>query len=120
VADQNDPNDPNRPQPSSLPVFWKSGGKTVGKTSSPIHMPTLSETASFAQTNITTCGSCRHFRGPEKDRATISGFVAQAIHEAGWKKLYLGDKPERLGRCTEDAELVVGPNSKSCSRYTKR
>jgi len=118
MADQ----DPKAPRyvPQSLPVFWKSGGKVIAKTETKVHLPTGTEVAAFSTSDVKTCGSCKGFRGPDKDRPTIKGFVAAAMHEAGWKKMFLGDKPENLGRCTEDAELVVGPNSRACTHYNPR
>lgn len=106
--------------PSSLPVFWKSGGKVIAKSETKVHLPTNSEVATFASQDIKTCASCKHFRGPEKDRPTVKGFVAAAMHEAGWKKMFFGDKPENLGRCGEDAGLVVGPNSRACTHHSSR
>jgi hypothetical protein len=118
MADQ----DPNAPKfiPKSLPVFWKSGDKVVAKSETKIQLPTGSETATFSQQDAKTCGGCRHFRGAQKDRPTIKGFVAAALHEAGWKKMFLGDKPENLGRCSEDEGLVVGPNSRACTHYSQK
>lgn len=116
MADQDGP----KLVPKTIPVLWKSGGQTIAKSHTKVHLPTTGEVQLFSATDIKTCGSCRAFRGPDKDRPTIRGFVAAAMHEAGWKKQFLGDKPENLGRCSEDAELVVGPNSRACGHYRAR
>lgn len=110
-----------RPLPASLPVLWKHQGKTIARSQTKIHLPTTGEVATFANAaTMKTCANCTHFRGPQKDRQSIAGFVAAAIHEAQWKMGFLGDKPENLGRCGEDAQLVVGPNSKACTHHTAR
>jgi hypothetical protein len=107
----------------ALPVQWVHKGQVVHKTTtsvSPLHQPTPDEIASFSSQRVDTCASCRHFRGVEKDRPAINGFVALALLEAKWKKAFLGDDPDKLSRCGENSELVVGPNSRACGHYTPR
>lgn len=116
MADQDGP----KLVPKTLPVLWKSGGKTIARSQTQIHVPTTGEAMAFGAQDIKTCATCRYFRGPEKDRPVVQGFVAAALHEAKWKLGFLGDKPENLGRCGEDKELVVGPNSRACGHYTVR
>lgn len=124
MADNQNPDDPNRPQPASLPVYWKTGGKVVSKTRSPIHMPGAQEVATYGAHDVKTCGSCRHFRGGEQqskaDSNAIGSLVRAAVKENGWKRIFFGQPPESLRRCAEDAELAVGPQSRACSRYTPR
>lgn len=124
MADQNRPDDPNKAQPSSLPVFWKTGGKVVGQTRSNVHLPTANEVATFSGQAVSTCGSCRHFRGGESqskaDALGIREMVRAAVHVNGWKRMFFGHQPEDLRRCAEDPELAVGPHSRACTRYTAR
>lgn len=110
----------------TIPVTWGTGAKDprtgrmkhqIDSRSEVITEPSLADIAAFSDPTVKTCGSCAHFRPPEKDRPTIRGFLARAIHEAGWKKEYMGDKPENLGRCRENADLVVGVHSRQCDHY---
>jgi hypothetical protein len=122
MADNNDPS--AKPQPTSLPVFWKTGGQVVSTSRSPVHLPTTQEQAVFGSQDVKTCGSCRHFRGDEQvskeDAASLRGMVRAAMFESGWKRMFFGHKPEALRRCREDAELAVGPQSRACSRHSPR
>lgn len=102
----------------NLPITWKSGENKIESNATMIQEASLKDIAVFANQQATTCGSCRHFRPPNKDRPTVSAFVARAVHEALWKKEYLGHTPENLSRCREDASKLVGVNSKSCDHYT--
>lgn len=124
MADQQNPDDPNKAQPSSLPVFWKTGGKVVSQTRSRVHLPTAGELESFSSAQVRTCGECKHFRGDEApskaDASSIREMVRAAVHVNGWKRMFFGHQPEDLRRCREDAELAVGPMSRACSRFTPR
>lgn len=104
----------------SLPVTWKGGAGVA-----PIHdrAPVIqeasdSDVAIFADQRATTCGSCKHFRPPEKDRPAVRGMIAAAIHEAKWKLGFLTHAPEDIGRCRENDTLAVGMHSKSCDHYS--
>lgn len=115
---------PPRMPKRSLPVTWNSGKSGTPGAPAPIHSraaviaePTLEDIAAFSDQNAKTCGSCKFFHPPDKNRPTIRGFLARAIYEAGWKKEYMGDSPENMTRCRENADLVVTMNSKSCDHY---
>lgn len=112
----------------SLPVTWGTGARDprtgrmkqeIQSTAQVIQEPTLQDIAAFTGENLTTCGSCAHFRPPNKDRPEVKGFLARAIHEAGWKLGYMGHSPENLSRCRENEQLLVGVHSKSCGHYSK-
>ena len=100
----------------TLPMLWKSGDNEIRDRA--VVIASDKEVASFSDQRVTTCGSCRHFRGPNKDRGAISRFMAMAIYEAGWKKEFLGHPPEQLGRCAENEATCTGPHSRSCDHYT--
>ena len=109
--------DDRRPPPQrSLPVLWK------GAEGATIHDRALviadgEQTAVFGDPTTKTCGSCRHFRGVEKDRPAIGKFLELALLEAKWKLGFLTHAPEDLSRCRMNEELAVGVNSKSCEQY---
>lgn len=120
----------------ALPIEWRTpkpgtGGvhpndyDVVGRTRSVIEAPTPEEMRVFADQRRLTCASCKHFRSPDsdkgsRDRPAISNFVARALLEFKWKKRFLVDSPENLGRCDQNSELAVGPNSGACPAYKPR
>jgi len=125
--------DENKRLMPALPIEWrtpKAGGKpgemqTVGRTNAMIAAPTAAEVKSFGDQRRLTCASCKHFRRPNeekgaKDRPAISNFVARAVLEFGWKTKHLVDKPENLGRCDQNTQLAVGPNSGACDAHKPR
>ena len=73
----------------TLPVTWGTGAKDprtgrmkqeIQSTAQVIQEPTLQDIAAFTGENLTTCGSCKHFRPPTKDRSAVSNFVARAMY----------------------------------------
>jgi len=114
---------------TSIPITWGSGRRVDPKTgkeefkhridsqASLIKEPSLKDIAAFADQTARTCGSCVHYHPPEKNKPTIRGFLARAVHEAGWKTSFMPGKPEELTRCAEDSDRVVGAHSKSCDHY---
>jgi hypothetical protein len=101
----------------TIPITWKGAGTAIEDRA--IVVADNKQIASFGDQRVRTCGSCRHFRGTDKDRPEISGFVARTIYEAKWKLGFLTHRPEELGRCGENAELAVGVNSRACDHYTE-
>jgi len=106
-----------------LPVTWSQGAMEGGgqkiKDSALVIAPDDAQVGIFGDQRARTCGSCRHFRGPEKDRPAVSAFIARAVLEAKWKLGYLASDPSQLGRCNEDNELCTGPTSRACDHYTE-
>lgn len=115
---------------TSLPITWgtgavhdpKTGTRTgfqhqINTRASMIKEASMADIAAFSDQRATTCGSCVHYHPPEKNKPVVRGFLAQAIHEAGWKLPFMPGRPEELTRCREDADKIVGAHSKSCDHY---
>lgn len=103
-----------------VPISWKAGpgGQTVGRDML-VCKPNAHEVNVFSRTRVRTCGSCRYFAHEHfQQRQVKRGFIRRLWEEWGPEgHKYVGDRPDKLGRCREDAELAVGPNSLGCSHY---
>lgn len=99
-----------------LPLSWANADGTVVGKNRMVQAPTLDQVRTFSCTRVRTCADCVHFqRGffqQVKDR-----FMAALVHEHQWNPKFIGDRPERMGRCAQDPELVTGPNSLACDHY---
>jgi hypothetical protein len=81
-----------------------------------VHLPTAHEQKVFSNARVRTCGGCkrfaRHHFAPHQAK-----FLAELKHEYEWDQKFLCEDPDKMGRCTDNAELVVGPNSLACSNF---
>ena len=105
---------------AGLPLRWNNGasGESFGQQRM-IQKPTLQQVELMTNAKVRTCGGCKHFR--QHHFGQIAGpFMAKLIHEYQWNPKYLGDSPDKMGRCAESEELVVGPNSLACSHYNEK
>lgn len=104
----------------AVPVQWKSGptGEVVGRDML-IHQPTRSQVNLFSQSRIRTCGGCKHFAHEHFQQKDIKrGFLTALWEEWGPNgHKYVGDRPDKLGRCKQDSSLAVGPSSLACDHY---
>lgn len=101
-----------------VPVSWKQGGtdQVVGRDML-VQKPTLDQVNLFSNKRVRTCATCKYF-AHNHAKPILGSFIAQLWEEWGpGGHRYVGDRPDRLGRCREDAELMVGPSSLACSHY---
>lgn len=90
-----------------------------GKHQTLVSLPTEEEKELFSNTRVRTCASCKHFRKEHfgDNRKLVNKFVAALIHDYEWRKEFLGDNPENMGRCGAKDNLVTGPSSLACQSY---
>lgn len=110
---------------AGLPMQWKQGatGEVVGENRL-IRKATPDQVNIFTRARVRTCGDCQYFRpAAMKEQArnghsVVRNFMARIWSEWGDKGGdYLGDSPDKLGRCKQDAEVAVGPRSLACNHY---
>lgn len=102
---------------AGLPVSYRTGGdgRMVGSERL-IQLPTLKDTALFGIKRIRTCGGCKFFQ--QKAFAPVRAeFMAQLVHDHRWNPAFIGDDPQKMGRCEQDETLLTGPNSLGCSQF---
>jgi len=103
-----------------VPIEWKAAGsdEVVGRDML-IQQPTQGQVNLFSQARVRTCSGCRSFAHEHFQQKDVKrGFIRMLWEEwgAGGHR-YVGDRPDRLGRCKQDASLAVGPSSLACSHY---
>lgn len=104
-----------------VPVTWQAGGtsQVVGRDML-VQKPTARELKVFQNKRVRTCATCKHFAQAHM-KPQLGGFMRRLWEEWGpGGHRYVGDRPDRLGRCREDAELAVGPNSLACDHYNPK
>lgn len=116
IVDEEDAEAQKAQRNGGLPVSWKNADGTVVGKQSLIRAPSPSETNLFTSARVRTCGQCQHFKHSAFQEIK-NKFMAALIHDYQWNPRYLGDDPSKLGRCAQDAELAVGPNSLGCSSF---
>lgn len=97
-----------------LPLQYRSGGQTVAE-SSLIAKPDAHQLQAFQNLRVRTCGSCKFFRR-EAFQEVAPEFMKKLVREYEWNPAFL-EHPTKMGRCAQDEELVVGPNSLGCDQY---
>lgn len=101
-------------QASGLPVEFRAGRDVVGR--SMLVKPTTQQVATFSCTRVRTCGGCKFFH--KAGFAEVrSDFMAKLIHDYQWRPDFIGDHPSKMGRCSQNEELVTGPNSLACDQF---
>lgn len=106
----------------AMEVRSRQGGLPVsmgGQKQRLVHLPNDEEVKNFSKTRIRTCGSCKHFRKDHfGDKKNVTNkFVAELIHDYEWRKEFLGDDPENMGRCGAKDDTITGPSSLACESY---
>lgn len=102
-----------------LPIDWKTGGQVIAREQL-IRKPTARQAQVFASARVRTCADCKFFRHDalQKPKGLVRGFMHRLWEEWGTKgSNFLGDRPDRMGRCAQDEELVTGPSSLACDHY---
>lgn len=100
---------------TALPMQWQSGNEVVAE-SALIQKPTGRQLSVFQNQRVRTCGMCKHFRRGYFQQ--IREFFMQAlVHEYEWDPRFVGSNPHQMGRCMQDSELAVGPNSLGCEVF---
>lgn len=99
----------------SIPVTWKSGNTTL-PAKSKIVLPTAQEVGTFSDVRIQTCGGCQYFQH-RHGQTVVDKFMAMVLYDAKWKKEFVSEDPSKLGRCAQNADLMTGPNSRSCDHW---
>ncbi len=104
----------------AVPITWKAGGteQIVGRDML-VAQPTRAQVNLFSQSRIRTCASCKSFAHEHFQQKDVKrGFIRAIWEEWGPNgHKYVGDRPDKLGRCRQDERLAVGPNSLACSHY---
>jgi hypothetical protein len=87
-----------------------------GVKTSMVQAPSPHQLQVFSNSRVRTCGSCknfaRHHFAPHQAK-----FLAELKHEYGWEKKLLCEDPDKMGRCTDKGDTIVGPSSLACSNY---
>ena len=98
-----------------LPLDYMSGGESIAQHSL-IAAPDARQLRVFQNARVRTCSSCKHF--DNANFVKVAGaFMKKLVHEYEWNPKYIGDHPSKMGRCGQDEQLVVGPNSLGCDAY---
>lgn len=110
-----------RSRAAPLPIDWKIGatGQTVGRDAL-IQAPNARQLRVFQNKRVRTCGDCKFLRQDafQKPKGMLSGFMRGVWEMWGTSpSKYLADRPDKLGRCAQDPDLVVGPSSLACDHY---
>ncbi len=112
--------------PTSTYIGSKENGRRIEMPPTKIIRPDAGEVATYAETDLHTCGECKHFEHEiGQARMVAQKFTSALVREHGWKVKHLCHDPDDMGICglheggdtRSKGSTLTGPFSKACDQF---